>query len=270
MSMSTPTTFGRYALPVLMAMGVCLSVAPAVASQLDGILKPAQGQVAAPDREKLSIVRETALREVAIALGARAGLSDRSAELMRLLDQRAAALDIQFNFNPMVIGNSVLPPVISESKDVIALETSAMRVAGAVYRIDEPARFALPTPTWRNWMYVGLGISEVTLPSQAAALPQNAVEQAYWERTVREGYELGRKQAQSVYDLNLSRLERAHSGMRLYFDLWRRGMVSAPTVASSSELVANEGDSTISVGNTLFRITAPSGFTKPDGWTPLE
>ena len=119
--------------------------AHAQSSQMDAIL--GIGSSSAPSQERIGYAREQILRESAVALGARAGLSDRSREILARLDSRASQLDSRYNFNPMVIGASVLPPVISESRDVVALESTAMRVAGAVFKIDEPARFAMPTPT---------------------------------------------------------------------------------------------------------------------------
>lgn len=242
-------------------------------NSLDALLKPTGGHslIKPVDREKISLVRETILQETALILGARAGLGDRSREIFSMLDARGSNLDKRFMFSPLVIDNNVLPPVISESKDVVALEAAAMRVAGMVYRIDEPARFALPTPTWRNWLYLGLDSSPMDMQAISAQnLPQNAEEQAFWERQVRQGYEAGRAQAQAAFDANLALLERTHEGMRRYFDLWKRKMVTAPTIATASELVQREDSSTIAVGTTVFRITAPTDFTTPTGWVPLE
>lgn len=237
-------------------------------SQMDAIL--GIGSSSASTQERVGYAREQILRESAVALGARAGLSDRSRELVAVLDGRSAALDVRYNFNPMVIGASVLPPVISESRDVVALESTAMRVAGAVFKIDEPARFAMPTPTWRDWLYVGLDGSGVSAPSLGGSAPSTPAERELWQRLVRESHEQGRAQAQAVFDANLALLDRVHSGMRRYFDLWQRGMVSAPIIASNTDLVLREGPNTISVGNTLYRITAPTDFRVHQQWTPLE
>jgi len=223
----------------------------------------------APD-EKLSAVREMTLREVGGALGARIGFSERSREILALLDKRAAELDARFNFGRLVIGNNVLPPVISESKDVVALDSTVMRVAGIVYRIDEPARFALPTPTWRNWLWIGLDASPVSQPDLIGSLPANDQEKKYWTQMVMNGYELGRKQAQEVFDLNMSTLERTYVGMRRYYDLYARGVVTAPIIATASSIVRNEDPNTIAVGDTVFRIMAPSSFTNHSEWKPLD
>lgn len=254
---------------LLSAPGVMAQASPVgEQNQLSNVLNISNNT--SPDREKIGYAREQTLKEMATALGARAGLSDRSKALIALFESRAVSLDSKFNFNPLVIGSSVLPPVISESRDVVALEATSMRVAGAVYHIDEPARFAMPTPTWRNWLYIGLDESPVAIPTLNGAGPTNSAERQLWDKLTREGYEQGRFQAQAVFDANLAQLQRVHDGMRRYFELWRRGMVSAPIIATSSEILEREGPNTINVGNTLFRITAPTDFRAYQQWTPLE
>lgn len=248
------------------------AAAPRRFNSLDAILKPtASGAIEQVKREQISLVRESVLKDLALIMGAQAGLSDRSREIFSVLDARQKDLDKRFQFNQLVLGQNVLPPVISESRDVVALEATAMRVAGIVYRIDEPARFALPTPTWRDWLYLGLDTNAVQsqqLDSQV--LPQNEHEQAYWERMVRQGYETGRAQAQAAFDANLAMLERVYSGMRRFYELVQRGMVSAPVIATATDIMQREDPNTISVGNTVFRITSSADFAQPGQWVPLE
>lgn len=238
------------------------------AGQLDSVMNIGSGSTS--DQDKIGYAREQILKEAATALGARVGLSERSKELIAILDGRAQVLDQRFNFNPLVMGASVLPPVISSSKDVVALEAASMRVAGAVYHIDEPARFAMPTPTWRDWLYVGLDASTISVPSLGGSGPETEAEKRLWKKYVAESYELGRSQAQAVFNANLALLERVHAGMRKYYELWQRGMVSAPIIASATDIVLREDPDTIAVGNTLYRITAPTDFRPHQQWTPLE
>lgn len=242
--------------------------APASSSQLDAAL--GVGVSGSAGEEQVAYAREQVLREAGTALGARAGLSDRSRDLLSVLDTRVVEMDRRYNFNPLVIGAGVLPPVISESRDVVALEATAMRVAGRIYRIDEPARFANPAPTWRDWLYLGLDPTAVAVPTLGATAPQNAAERKLWERVVREAYQAGRRQADAVFENNLALLERAHNGMRRYYELWYRGMVSAPIIASASEILSREDPNTIAVGTTLFRITSPTDFRSFPEWKPLE
>ena len=260
---------------ILLAMSVlgsitCMAQTPAPTStqDLDRVLQITAS--VSPAKDDIGYARQQVLREAAVGLGARAGLADRSREILVILDARAPQLDSRFNFNALVIGNSVLPPSISESRDVVALENDAMRTAAGVYRIDEHARFAMPTPTWRNWLYMGLDSGTVAVPNLGMNGPNNEAEKSLWKRLVKEGYESGRSQAQAVFDANLAQLERAHAGMVRYFDLWQRGMVSAPVIASDSEVVTREDSQTISVGTTLRRITQPADFQPFKGWKPLE
>jgi defect in organelle trafficking protein DotC len=252
----------------LLVTVMVLGLPSAWAGQLDGVLSI--GASGTADQNNVGYAREQILKEAATALGARVGLSERSKELVVILNGRASMLDLRFNFNPLVMGASVLPPVISSSKDVVALDSSSMRVAGAVYHIDEPARFAMPTPTWRDWLYVGLDSSDVSVPSLGGSGPESEAEKRLWQKYVKNSYELGRSQAQAVFDANLALLERVHAGMRKYYELWQRGMVSAPIIASASDIVIREDKDTIAVGNTLYRITAPTDFRPHQQWTPLE
>lgn len=256
------------ALTVLGAQAQGVTATATNSGQLDTVLGVGSG--ATSTQNQIGYAREQILREAATALGARAGLSDRSQELMSVLNSRVTELDIKFNFNPFVMGAGVLPPVISESRDIVSMGNAAMRVAGAVFHIDEPARFAMPAPTWRNWLYVGLDSTPVVIPSLGNNGPVTPAEKELWQRVVKEGYELGRTQANAVFDANLALLERVHSGMRRYFDLWQRGMVSAPIIASNTDVVLREDANTIAVGNTLYRITAPTDFKAFQKWIPLE
>ena len=262
----------RSIIPALAAGLLVLLPTYGHANQLDQLLTPSKSQLIATEQKlQITLVRETILKETALLLGARAGLSDRSAELMRLMNSRQSALDTKFMFGELVIGNNVLPPVISESRDVVSLDETAMRVAGVIYRIDEPARFALPTPTWRNYLYLGLDETPLKSTSMVSSnLPETPVEQAYWEKMVRQGYESGRAHAQELFDANFARLERDFEGMKRFYDLYRRKMVSEPVIASAHEIVQREDESTIAVGNTIFRITQKTDFTAPSLWTPLE
>lgn len=263
---------------LIIPIGVMISAfaawsAQAPTNSLEALLHPSASSpmLQATSREKITLVRETMLRDVATVLGAQAGLVDRSKEIFTILDARQTDLDKRYQFNRLVLNNNVLPPVISESRDVVALDATAMRVAGVVYRIDEPARFALPTPTWRDWLYLGLDVAPFRQQQiDAQVLPQNQDEQEFWERTIRQSYETGRSQAQATFDANIALLDRTYSGMRRFYELVQRGMVTSPIIATATAIAEREDPNTISVGNTIFRITSKTDFTQPERWIPLE
>lgn len=225
----------------------------------------------------IPFVRKTALAESALLVGARSGLNTRTCELLQVIDGNRSGLDRKYRFSDLMMGAGVLPPVIDEARDSVALDAVVMRVASRVYRITEPARLVDVPPTWRDWLFVGLPQdacefrpAEATANLAAEVLPGNEQERAFWLAESRKAYEAGVAQANATYDTNLSRLDRAYVGMRRYFSLYSAGMVSAPVIVSSTDTVVREDANTLVVGNTLIRITVPTDFVeRAENWRPL-
>lgn len=222
-------------------------------------------------QQMLSPVREAALRETAQMLGVQAGLGEESRRIVASIQARASQLDERFRFNELLIGAGVLPPVISEAQDAFAVDGPVMRVAHRIYRIDEPARFVSTAPSWKSWLMVGLAPD--LRPSAAVApslLPRDEKEVTFWQQILEEAYAAGVAQARSILELNLSRMERAYSGMRRFFDLHARGMVSKPQVIAADSVIDREDPNTVVVGSTVFRIVKQSDFVEQfEQWKPL-
>lgn len=226
-------------------------------------------------KNELSVVRQTALRDSATVFGAREGLRVQSCLIRSELEKQRVNLDKRFRFGDLLMGRGVLPPVISEARDSVVLEATVMRVASRVYHLDEGARIVDIPPTWRDWLYVGLSTDDcaggpVDVPTQEQLKPQNPQEEVFFKAILARSYEMGVQQARDVLAANLARLERAYFGMRRYFDLYSRGMVSAPVIASDTDVVVRDDPNTLVVGNTVIRITVPVGFVeKTSDWRPL-
>jgi defect-in-organelle-trafficking protein DotC len=219
----------------------------------------------------LSPVREAALRETAQMLGVQAGLGEESRRIMASIEARSSQLDERFRFNELLIGAGVLPPVISEAQDAFAVDGPVMRVAQRIYRIDEPARFVSTAPSWRSWLLVGLAPDLRPSPAVAPSLlPRDEAEIAFWRQVLDDAFAAGVAQARSILELNLSRMERAYVGMRRFFDLHARGMVSKPQVIAADSVIDREDPNTVVVGSTVFRIVKQSDFVEQyQLWKPL-
>lgn len=240
--------------------------------QIMASARPAAGTGAAP----ISVVREAALREAAEAMGARRGLRDKSCAINAEIERQKGSLELRYRFSDLLMGRGVLPPVISEAKDSVALDTTVMRVASRVYHLDEQARIVDVAPTWRDWLYVGLPIGDCSRPYESTVdlpdqlRPRDALEVEYFRSVVARAYVMGRQQGTEIFSHNLARLERSYLGMRRYFDLFARGMVSAPVVVASTDIVKRDDPNTLIVGNTLIRITVPVDFVEAhQKWKPL-
>ena len=220
---------------------------------------------------RITPVREAILREAALTLGAQWGLGDRSREIIKVLEGSSSQLDRRFEFGALMLGVGYLPPVISEARDAVAIEGATMRVAKAIYIIDEPPRPVLVAPTWRDWLYVGLDDELRPSPgSRDAILPKDRAESAFWASEMDRAYQEGRKQADEVFDLNMARLQRSYSGMRRYYDLFKRGMVSAPMIVAASSVSSIKDPNTIVLGDVVFSVTVAAGFIEnPNAWVPL-
>lgn len=247
---------------------------PAAAPQasLEALKKAtAQNVPAAAAQAALSPVREAALRDTARVLGAQAGLGDESRHIVGVIRADERRLDAKFRFSEMLMGVGILPAVISEAKDAVAIDGAVMRVALSVYRIDEPARPVMVAPTWRDWLLVGLNPDLRPMPpSDPALLPRDAAEQRYWNQKLDEAYAVGVGQARAIFDINTARLERTYVGMRRFYDLYARGMVTAPQVVVSSSVIDREDPNTVAIGGAVFRIVQGTDFVeKTEQWRPL-
>ncbi len=223
----------------------------------------------------LSVVRETMLRESAMVLGAREGLRVQSCLIRKEIIRREADYDRTYRFADLMMGRGILPPVITEAKNSVSLTDTVLRVASAVYHLDAPARVVDVPPTWRDWINVGLSTDScdgapVDVPSHDQLKPQNAAEEAFFRTVLARSYQAGVQQARDILADNIARLERTYKGMRAYYDLYSRGMVSAPMIASSTDVALLDDPNTLVVGNTVIRITVPANFVdKSSNWRPL-
>ena len=218
----------------------------------------------------VSLVRRSILTDAAQRLGTQAGLADQSKVIMAEIERRADSLDQRYRFQQLIMDAALLPPVIVETKDAVSLEASVMRVAKSTYRIEEPPRFVDVAPTWRDWLW--LGLAGLTTPTgvESDSAPKDAGERELWAKELRRSYAEGEALARKIFETNLATLNRTYDGMRTYYDLYARRMVSAPVLVASTDVVTKDDENTISVGSTVFRVTVNPGFVdNPAQWVPL-
>lgn len=227
------------------------------ASALDTVLGASAVQEEAPG---IPEVRAGDLRRIGRNLGMRAGLIDGSDIIIKMIEADKARLDREYNFGSLTFASGALPPVIEDAKDVISVMEFSMTVAGRVYKIVSPSRFG--QVNWRDYLYLGLSFEKDPLlnDDQRAVYPRDDKERMFWKKVVQEGYAAGRDQARQIFEVNLARLKRDFKGMRLYYELAARGLVSQPEIATATDSVANPDPNTLIIGETLIRITAQPKF----------
>lgn len=215
----------------------------------------------------ISLIRLQALKETALGLGARAGLSLRSKEINNVLRKHERNLDKIFNFNALLLNHNILPPVLEESRNNLNLAgADAIRITDRTYRIIYQARFVTAPPTWRTYLWLNYKYPE--LPDDTL-LPKNKNEIKVWRFYVNVGWRKGIKLANRIYDENLSRLRRDYQGMVLYRKMLNQNMVTAPFVART-ELGITGDSSNLRIDDQVLRITAmPIIQPNSQTWNPV-
>lgn len=221
-------------------------------------------------------IRLDALREIAIGIGARGGLNKRNLEIVERLKNHAPHLDKVFDFRPLLIsapaGMSmttqyyILPPVITEGRNALkTVDDLEIHAADKVFKIEAQAKFVTAPPTWKE--YLNQPIQSVESPD-ATLLPRDSKERDAWKRWVEEGWGMGYQQADAIFDLNMSRLERDYQGMLRYKSLLKQNIVSKPFVAENRMGVTG-GGTDLEIDSRQLRITAlPLLNAKSADWKP--
>lgn len=252
---------------VALAVACSLSTIPTWAGDmsLDDIanLSADSGQ-----KPAITPARASILKEAAMALGSRKGTADRSAVLVSELEARDDRLDKIYRFGALVTKSGVLPPVITEARDAVEATSDQLRVADRMYRIVARSRLITTPPSWRDYLFVGMRLTQGNEMPAAAVLPKNDAERAYWKDQVLLGYEYGKKLADEILNSNRARLDRDYMGMLRYSELLNKGMVSEPMVAVAPAVVSGDRNQ-INVGDTLYRVIDHGGFvTDAKKWQP--
>ncbi|MFL9611126.1 type IV secretory system conjugative DNA transfer family protein [Methylobacillus sp. Pita2] len=221
-------------------------------------------------------IRLDALREIAIGIGARGGLNKRNGEIKDRLETHSKHMDRVFDFRPLLISAPagisqttqyyILPPVITEGRNALkTVDALEIHAADKVFKIEAQAKFVTNPPTWKEYL------SQPTQPVEtpdATLLPRDSNERAAWKRWVEEGWKIGYQQADAIFDLNMSRLERDYQGMLRYKTLLKQNIVSKPFVAEARLGVVGGGDD-LEIDSRQLRITAlPLLNTRAAEWKP--
>lgn len=216
---------------------------------------------------QVSGMRTEALKDTAISLGAQSGLHYRSQQINAFLKQNSKTLDQTFNFNSLILAHNVLPPVLTEGRQTLNLDSpDTIRLADQTYQIVSQAKFVTTAPNWRDYLW--MDYAQPPVPD-SGILPHTDEERKIWKVLSEKGWKQGMAQADEIYSENLSRLERDFKGMVLYNKLRAQNIVSAPFVATT-ELGVTGGGENLNVNDQILKITAlPALQPNSARWKPI-
>ena len=200
-----------------------------------------------------SKIREMALRETALSLGAQSGLAYRAKIIDDQLLRQTRYLDTIYDFNALILENSVLPPVLLESRNTLNLaDTQTIRISDRTYKVSKQAQFVTTPPNWRQYLWLDYQKPEYP---HLSLLPTNKEEREIWRNNVAKGWQDGVEQANTILEESIARIKEDFSGMILYRKLLAMNMVSAPYVSHTDLGVTGDGHE-IHIDDKVLRITA--------------
>jgi defect-in-organelle-trafficking protein DotC len=216
--------------------------------------------------DKIGAIRLQALQDVALSVGAQAGLASRAKSLDEVIEQKSAQLTQVFNFSGLMLDHNILPPVLAEGRETLNLASDdSIRLADRVYKIITQARFVTTAPNWREYLILNYPIPEAP---NSTLLPVNRQEKVVWDKYIQQGWKDGTLQANTIFNSNLARLKRDYNGMILYRKLLAQHIVSPPFVAKT-DLGITGDSSNMRIHDQVLRITSmPSLQQNAKNWEP--
>lgn len=216
-------------------------------------MSTSNGMLARNNSKRISKIRQAALSEIALSLGAQAGLAWRAQQIDEQLNKQARHLDTVFDFNALILEHSVLPPVLLEGRNTLNLANAQnIRISDRTYKVAKQSRFVTTAPNWRQYLWMDYKKPEYP---DISLLPKTKAERAIWRNCVEKGWNNGVEQANAILQDNVARIKEDYVGMILYRKLLAMNMVSAPYVSHTELGVTGDGDE-IRIDDRVLRITA--------------
>ncbi|OGV47777.1 MAG: type IV secretion system protein DotC [Legionellales bacterium RIFCSPHIGHO2_12_FULL_42_9] len=243
-------------LGVVCLLTACASPVKGNTDSLDGLKamgKSNDNWSASSSRKNDTKIRDMALKEMALSLGAQGGLACRAKAIDEALSKQARYLDSVFDFNSLLIDNNIMPPVLLEGRNTLNMpDTQAIRISDRTYKVAKQAHFVTTPPNWHQYLWMDYKKPE---PIDSSFLPKTKPEQHMWDLYVTKGWHKGFEQANTILEENLARIKEDLDGMILYRKLLAMNMVSAPFV-SHTDLGITGDASEIHIDDRVLRITA--------------
>lgn len=226
-----------------------------IEQQSDG----AQQRLLAESGSPVILARTQSLLNQARGIGIKAGMNWELARITSAVKESERDLDTIYDFTTLMIKRLVIPPVITESRDLYTQEGDyAIRLSGALYKIESQARFSSVAPNWRQYLvFPTADASKQQVP--VGLLPKTSLEQKAWKEAIAEGWNDGIEQANMMLEHGFEELNRDFVGMLRFHKFMAQGKISMPVVAYDDIPVTKSGN-TMAVDEKLLRLTVIPDF----------
>lgn len=202
-----------------------------------------------------------ALLDQVYQYSARKGIESEMKTIRTAVAKNERNLDAIYNFSPLMIHDRIVPPVITEARDITQTDnSSSLRTTGAVYKIDKQAHFSTLPPNWRT--YLTFPKSEYEVDTSEAPTKESFPQARKYNDLVKKqtikGFRDGQAQAQKILNYSLNRLNRDYIGMARFHEFVIAGKVSMPSIARRELALTANASSMIFDEKLLTIRTLPS------------
>ncbi|WP_119342941.1 type IV secretory system conjugative DNA transfer family protein [Facilibium subflavum] len=213
-------------------------------------------------------IRQKAIKDAAMALGAQAGLRSIAIDINHFLSKNAAVLNKVYNFNALLLPHHILPPTVVANYNTSNLSDNAqsLSINGEAYHIIKPAKFVVNPPNWRDYLW--MDYQKPKLPD-ASLFPKNDEEQRLWDKSINVAWQEGIKQGLSIFQTSMKHLTRDFKGMLLFKELVTKGMITMPKVAFEQNGITGDKRHLV-IDNNKWQLSKNSSFNlAASEWKPV-
>ncbi len=234
---------------------------------LDSGRNPPHVQVVSKAIEREELLK--AMKEAAYQYAVKKGIESEMKLIRTAIGKNERNLDAIFNFSPLMIHDRIVPPVITEARDLVQNKTfDTLNTTSAIYKIEKQAKFSTRAPNWRGYLnfpesHYKIDIGETLTKEQ---MPKGSKERAIWDEQVVKGFRDGQIQAQNIFKHSLSQLNTDYTGMVRFHKFVIEGKISMPSI-SRRDLAITNTNSVMTIDQKLLQIrTLPSFDGRMMSW----
>jgi defect-in-organelle-trafficking protein DotC len=209
---------------------------------------------------EVSNMRFEIIRDTALIYSTQCSLRYYYKIINKQLLKNGHVLDRVFDFQPLLLENDILPPVVIQSERTVEkVSNQHLVVADRTFRILKNGLFITAPLSWKS--YLLLDIPEPTLPDRSL-LPGDNTEQEIWSKYVEMGWAAGKEQAFMLFKNNLADLSQDYLGMVSFHRLFQQGLMTAPIIKEIESGVTQSKD--VMIINQRILAIAQQGFLEGD------
>jgi defect-in-organelle-trafficking protein DotC len=254
--------------------------ASAAVKELEELRSPSPSHLSSSDvaSEASKAARSVAMKEAAMGSAVQAGARWRYAKILQeVVGPMEERLDELFDFEPLISrrGNLILvPPVVTEAGEGLRMgppstasgDNGSAGSRSAVgqsksYQMIRSAYLSALAPHWRHYL---MDLPDGPGGFHPSLLPEGSLETSQWRSWVDQGWELGVRHAERLFEQKSSQLARDYSGMLLFKRLVYLNLAVGPQAKENKidlEILGRE----MIFDRKYFQLIEEGRFAEPKG-----